>query len=142
MLMALKMLRTKDRSFEEVRQRLIAKGHPDLEVEGVLATLAEKGYIDEQRLAERILELNPLAGPGLIEHRLGSRQLEEPTLTEVLQPVVETEAQRAEAAVQSRDPERTNPRKTAAWLARQGFHEETIRETLERLYPDPWGDQE
>jgi len=61
---ALDLLSRRDRSEAEVRRRLREKGIADTEIDAVLARLRELNYLDDRRLAERIVAAALSTGRG------------------------------------------------------------------------------
>lgn len=51
------LLALKDRSAEELKQRLIKKGYDNDIIDGIMSKLKEYGYIDDNKLAEKLLKV-------------------------------------------------------------------------------------
>jgi regulatory protein len=59
---ALRLLARRDHSKVELKRKLIQRGFPSGICDGIIAMLAEKGYIDDRRFAERWAEAALAAG--------------------------------------------------------------------------------
>lgn len=142
---ALKLLRIKDRSREELRARLLAAGYHEPTIEGVLARLAR--FIDDERiaraLAERAVGAQALGARALRE-RLERRGFAPDAIEHAVQlararePHAVLEAARALLARQ--DPTLPRPvrwRRLAQALGRRGFGEDACRDAATHLLGEP-----
>ena len=142
---ALALLRRKDRSEAELRRALASAGHGAEVVEAILKKCRGWGYLDDRRLAERLvsdgIELKHL-GPARIKRQLRERGLD-PALGESVRKQVAGEepslVERAVAALASKrksyarlEPEVAR-RRMIAFLERRGFDFDTIRKALKRV---------
>jgi len=145
---ALALLRRKDRSEAELRRALASAGHGAEVVEAILKKCRGWGYLDDRRLAERLvsdgIELKHL-GPARIKRQLRERGLD-PALGESVRKQVAGEepslVERAVAALASKrksyarlEPEVAR-RRMIAFLERRGFEFDTIRKALKRVGQD------
>ena len=145
---ALALLRRKDRSEAELRRALASAGHGAEVVEAILKKCRGWGYLDDRRLAERLvsdgIELKHL-GPARIKRQLRERGLD-PALGESVRKQVAGEepslVERAVAALASKrksyarlEPEVAR-RRMIAFLERRGFDFDTIRKALKRVGQD------
>jgi len=142
---ALALLRRKDRSEAELRRALASAGHGAEVVEAILKKCRGWGYLDDRRLAERLvsdgIELKHL-GPARIKRQLRERGLD-PALGESVREQIAGEepslVERAVAALASKrksyarlEPEVAR-RRMIAFLERRGFEFDTIRKALKRV---------
>lgn len=137
---ALRLLRHRDRTEEEVRRRLESKGTAEGVLELVLTTLKGARYLDDARLADRAAELartdRPI-GRLRLESELRGRGTDEESIDTALEPFDDVaEAERAEALLRSRLKPDDPVRKSAAYLARRGFDDEVVRTVIERVHGD------
>jgi regulatory protein len=125
---------------------LASRGYGSGEVRAALESLAERGYLDDRRLAaawaRNRLEMKPM-GARRLGRELEARGVEQPLVQEVLKEVYEdgeeAAARRAMAANASRfgrHPAGLRPGRLARFLARRGFSTELIWRLL-REEPRP-----
>jgi regulatory protein len=133
---ALRLLRARDRTESEVRDRLLTKGFDEGDVGLVVKSLRDRRYLDDERVAMRAAEL---AGKGRpkgrrrLEAELLGRGAEESAIEKALGSLGD-QLESALTALKLR-PAKT-PERDAAYLARLGFDEETVRAAIERVYGD------
>jgi SOS response regulatory protein OraA/RecX len=120
---ALRALRHRDLSAQELEERLRARGFSDAERTGAMATLGRTGLVDDARFAElRAASLAARgAGDELIRHTLQLAGVAS-ELIEVAVGAVEPEAERARLIVERRG---SGP-KTGRYLSAKGFSQEVV----------------
>jgi regulatory protein len=115
---ALRSLRARDRSVQEVEARLAASGVGEQERARVLESLRRTGLLDDRRFAEG--RASSLAGRGagdaLIRHELASAGIATVLVEDVL-GTLDPEIERARAIVERRGA----GARTARYLAGKGF---------------------
>jgi len=120
---AYRMLRHRERSMNEVSERLEAAGFADSEREDAIETLIRTGLLDDARFAE--LRARSLvergAGDARIRHELRRAGIASESIEDALE-TVEPEADRAQSVVLRRGP----GLKTARFLHGKGFSEEIV----------------
>jgi regulatory protein len=143
---ALRLLARRDRSEQELRSALLRGGASREEVETALERLRRRGYLDDERYAERFARTG-LAVRGLGRHRLRaelvrrgvSRPLVEHGLAEALYEVSEAEVIESLAQkywrLHLRDEPERRVQKLWAFLLRRGFPSDLVRARLEHLWP-------
>ncbi|HLA77109.1 MAG TPA: regulatory protein RecX [Vicinamibacteria bacterium] len=143
---ALRLLARRDRSEQELRRALLRGGTEDHEVEAILERLRARGYLDDERYAERFAR-SGLAVRGLGRHRLRAELLRrgirrpvlERGLAEALGEVPEVAVVETQALKYWRLHQRDLParriQKLWAFLLRRGFPADLVRERLEHLWP-------
>jgi regulatory protein len=134
---ALRLLRARDRTEAELRLSLLTKGFKEPEVGLVLKTLAEARYVDDRRVAERVVEKSVLEASGhlLVEHRLRERGVG-PDEAEGALGSLPDQAELAERAFWKLRKPGDTPARAASRLERKGFDEETVRAVIERHFPE------
>jgi len=141
----LRLLRVRDRSESELRRELGRKGYCPETVEAVLKKCRGWGYLDDRRLAERLvsdgIEQKHL-GPARVRQRLRQRGIDEETARKVREKAEEAQPDLVERALCALRPKmksyaRLEPevakRRMMAFLQRRGFGFQTIREAMERV---------
>jgi regulatory protein len=120
---ALRVLRHRDRSVQELEQRLRVKGFSEPECEQAIATLVRTGLLNDRRFAEaRATSLAERgAGDALIRHTLESVGISSELVDDALR-AVPPEVERAQAVVSKRG----SGSKTARYLAAKGFSEDVL----------------
>ena len=120
---ALRALRHRDLSAQEVDERLAARGFSESERAETIATLGRTGLLDDVRFAElRAASLAARgAGNALIRHTLGQAGVAPEVIEDAIQ-TVEPEAERARLIVERRGP---GP-KTGRYLSAKGFSQEVV----------------
>jgi len=120
---ALRALRHRDLSAQEVDERLAARGFSESERAEAMATLGRTGLLDDARFAElRAASLAARgAGDELIRHTLRLAGVG-PDLIEDAVRAVEPEVERARLIVERRGP---GP-KTGRYLSAKGFSQEVV----------------
>ncbi len=143
---ALKLLARRDRSEQELRRALLRGNTEKHEVEATLEKLRARGYLDDERYAERFAR-SGLALRGLGRHRLRAeltrrgirRPLLERGLQEALSEVNEAEILTGLAEKYWRLHQRDQPerriQKLWAFLLRRGFPADLVGERLRRFWP-------
>jgi SOS response regulatory protein OraA/RecX len=135
---ALRWLRARDYSHQEMAARLRAKGFPEPIVQHTLEWLIHQRWLSNERLAQRLaerLEQEQPSGRQRIEREFEQRGLAPPTTLE------SDEESRALKALQQRFGEPTPPpdeRTVARWfrfLLQRGFEPEVARSALLRWNP-------
>jgi regulatory protein len=134
---ALRMLRLRDRTEAELAQALTTRGFGEPELGLVLQTLRESRYVDDERIAERTVELSASdpKGRALLEQWLRSRGTDDGVVDQALEALAD-ETTLAEASFEHHRKPGDTPARAAARLARKGFDEDTIRAVIERHFPE------
>lgn len=125
-----------DRTRSELRGRLLALGVTESDADAALETAAERGWLDEERLAERIVETGEqrqLRGRAMTRVQMQRRGVEEDVVEAIAPERDESEADRALAWLKSQKP--LSASALARKLAARGFSEETIRQVLDQTHP-------
>lgn len=135
---ALRLLRQRDRTAHEMREKLAQKGFGEAETNLALVTLQSAGYVDDSRVADRAAEialtLRP-AGRLKLEHELRARGASEDDIERVLAEFDgPSETERAEKLLKQRKKPDDSAEKSASFLTRKGFEEEVVRTVIERIY--------
>jgi regulatory protein len=120
---AVRALRSRDRTTAELAERLERRGVDEAEREQALATLERLGYVDDERVARARAKELAVRGSGdaLIRHDLEGRGI--PTeLVEVAIGELEPERERARRLAAARGP----TAKTGRYLASRGFGHEAL----------------
>ncbi len=135
---ALRWIRARDHSRQEMEQRLRAKGFPEPIVQQTLEWLLQERWLCDERiarrLAERLEETEP-SGRQRIEREFARRGLEPPAT------LASDEESRAVRALQQRFGEPTPPpnaRTLARWfrfLIQRGFEPEVAEHALRQWNP-------
>ncbi len=144
---ALRWLRLRDRSIEELRQRLSALDFSDRTIDETLSRLKAERLIDDARLAahavDRELSRRP-AGDALFERRLSARGIKAGLIRRAIDGATQgqSELDRARALVaQLSRGERADARarrRIFGTLARRGFAEDVAMEAMDAvLGPEP-----
>lgn len=127
-------LAAKGRSCEEVRRRLVAKGHDAAAAQRAVAHLVEIAVLNDQRLAEeyaRTMMDEQGLSSGAIRERLVERGFEDRHIALVVKPNLDREraleAAREWSHAASPGREHVEARRALGGLARRGFDEETAR---------------
>ena len=143
---AVDLLARRERSVAELRRGLLQRGYAGDEVEAALARLAERGALDDRRLAERFARSRlERGGQGRHRVRQALRQrgvagpAREEGLARALEQVDEAEAlERAARLYWTRrasvEP-RERLRRLGAFLLRRGDPAELVRARLTALWP-------
>ena len=125
-------LAAKGRSCEEVRRRLVAKGHEPAAAQRAVAHLVEIAVLNDQRLAEesaRIMMDEQGLSSGAIRDKLVERGFEARHIAAVVKPNLDPEraleAAREWSRAASPGREHVEARRALGGLARRGFDEET-----------------
>jgi len=120
---ALRSLRARDRSVQEVEARLAAAGVAEQERMQVIESLRRTGLLDDRRFAEgRASSLAARgAGDALIRHELAAAGIAEEIVEDVLE-TLEPELERARAIVVRRGP----GARTARYLTGKGFSGDVV----------------
>ncbi len=126
---ALRALRSRDRTVAELEARLTENGVDDAERDAAIETLTRAGYLDDCRVAHaRAAALADRgSGDALIRADLVQRGIEQELVEEAL-AALEPECARAERALARRG---LSP-KTLRYLASRGFGRETLEEAVAR----------
>ncbi len=121
--LALRSLRARDRSVQELDERLAASGADEEERAAVLESLQRTGLLDDRRFAEgRAASLARRgAGDALIRHELGAAGIGAELVEEVI-AALEPELDRARAIVERRG----EGARTARYLVGKGFAREVV----------------
>jgi len=134
---ALKWLRIRDLSTQELARRLADKGYTDTEIAEATDWLRAEGYLSDARLRERLTERLTVEQPSgrlRIEQEFARRGLDAPELEG-------DEESRAVRALQMRfgePPAEWTPRDAARWLRfllQRGFEPEVAQNALRRWDP-------
>ena len=120
---ALRALRHRDLSVQELHARLRERGYSEAERDDAIETLLRTALLDDHRFAESRARALAARGSGdaLIRHELGRAGVE-PEAIEGALSALASETERAQAIVECRG---TGP-KTARYLGGKGFSEDTI----------------
>jgi regulatory protein len=141
---ALRLLALKDRSEEEVRKKLTAKGYESNLIEGLLAKFREQGYIDDEAYVDRrvrYLAREKLYGNRRIEVQLLEKGLSRERIRQVIDTVRQefSEAEALKMRLAKKPPgKRINTdagdkRRLVQHLLGKGFPPELIFETLDNM---------
>ncbi len=98
---ALRLLNRRDYAREELRRRLLEKGHPEADVAAALDRVAAMGYLDDARFAALVAESafrNKGWGPARIARALTRQGVDPETAAAALAPYRDEEAEAARAA--------------------------------------------
>lgn len=134
---ALRWLRARDLSTQELSRRLTAKGYTDAEVVAATEWLRAEGYLSDARLTQRLTERLTTEQPSgrlRIEQEFARRGLDSPALDG-------DEENRAVRALHLRfgePPAAWEPRHAAQWfrfLLQRGFEPEVAQSALRRWNP-------
>lgn len=150
---AVRLLAAKQRSVAELRTRLLEKPWTDAEiVDAVIAKLTEYKYLDDTRYAEDLahskLRQKP-QGRRRLEQAMSTQKLDRATVEAAMDAAFEKvpESDLIESAIRKRlrakgKPEsRDDLNKFFAYLARQGFAFDLIREKMAAVADDRLIDQ-
>jgi regulatory protein len=120
---ALRALRHRDLSVQELEERLRARGFAEAEREEALESLERTGLLDDARFAESRARSLAARGAGdpAIRHALGAAGVARELVDDALE-TLEPELERARAIAERRGP---GP-KTARYLSGKGFSEEVV----------------
>jgi len=120
---ALRALRHRDLSANDLEQRLEAKGYDERERADALATLQRTGLQDDRRFAESRAESLATRGAGdaLVRHELVRAGLDDELVADAV-ALLEPERERALRIAERRG----HGPKTARYLAGKGFSEDSI----------------
>jgi len=141
---ALKMLAFRDRSKQEIRERLVQKGVPASAIEKVVTQLADYGYLDDQAFAQRLafgLFETKSWGFGRIGVTLKARGFSPELVKKTLSQLKEnySEEETALRIMKRRfshfNPHEASPkekRRVIQFFRRKGFSWETISQVLMR----------
>ncbi len=142
---AAKLLAAKQRSIEELRERLLdSRGATTAIVDEVIARLREYGYLDDAKFAQSYASLRVRERPigrRRLERDLSLKKIDKQTAGSALDEVFETtpEAELIERAIAKRIRLRGKPKTRADakklfdHLLRQGFGFELVSERVRRL---------
>lgn len=125
-----------DRTRSELRGRLVALGVTESDADEALEMAAERGWLNEERLAERIVETGEqrqLRGRGMTRIHMQRRGIDEDVVEAIAPEQDESEIERALAWLRSQKP--LSASAVARKLAARGFGEETIRQVLDQTHP-------
>lgn len=136
-------LAAKGRSCEEVRRRLVAKGHDPAAAQRAVAHLVEIAVLNDQRLAEesaRFMMDEQGLSSGAIRDRLVERGFEARHIAAVVKPSLDREraleAAREWSRAASPGRERVEARRALSGLARRGFDEETAMAAVHAAFAE------
>jgi regulatory protein len=138
---ALRFLRVRERTVQEVRRYLTRRGHPDARIATALEELAATRLVDDRRFAEVYLRdrrrLHPLAGRAVLRELAAkgvAREVAAEALAACDPPWDDAELARAAVARRwMRWPEEIRWRRAGRFLAGRGFETGVIRQVLEAL---------
>lgn len=125
-----------DRTRSELRGRLLALGVSESDADEALEMAAERGWLNEERLAERIVETGEqrqLRGRGMTRIQMQRRGIDENVVEAIAPEQDESEIERALAWLRSQNT--LSASAVARKLAARGFREETIRQALDQTHP-------
>ena len=135
---ALRLLRQRDRTAHEMREKLAQKGFGEAETDLALVTLQSAGYVDDSRVVDRAAEIaltQRPAGRLKLDQELRARGASEDDIERVCAEFdVPRETERAEKLLNKRIKPGDSAEKSASFLARKGFEEEVVRTVIERVY--------
>ncbi len=138
---ALRILDYRDRSMSEMRQKLTAKGFPKNVVDGTLAYLEEKAFIDDRRLAE-LLKRDAVEGRHLGAQGVRSYLIRRGIAKDIADAMAEADNDYLGAAMQLAEKKMrsmghldsvTIKRRLWGLLARRGFSSDEMRLVIQRL---------
>ena len=136
---ALKALQKTDRTRAEVVRRLEGAGFAEDVVDDVLRQLDEWGYIDDERVAKREIDMMaPSKGVGKnrIRSRLLNRGVDEELASDAIGAINEdAELAKATALLKKRYSSEDDFGKAGRFLLGRGFEEETVRLALAGHFP-------
>ncbi|CAM0117717.1 regulatory protein RecX [Rhabdochlamydiaceae symbiont of Dictyostelium giganteum] len=114
---ALRLLGIKNRSQEELRQKLLAKGFPLSEINGIIQKLVDLGYIQDENTTKTRFQmyLNRGYGPRYIKIKLKQQGLLMPPYSLELQKKVATKL------LENPSLQKKDQKQKAALLSRRGF---------------------
>ena len=133
---ALRVLRHRDRSLDEVERHLQARGFSEHERAQAIATLQRTGLVDDSRYAEARAASLAARGAGneLIRYELAEAGVSSELVEEALERL-EPEVTRARRIVVSRG----GGRKTARYLSGKGFANAVVRAAVAEESEDELG---
>jgi len=143
---ALRLIGVRDRSEQEMRERLGQANFSGDIIEEVLSWLTSMGYLDDRRFAERWVDArvrhNPL-GRRMLQYELQQKGVARSVVESVLERVDgELETRLAREAAVRRDrrlgelPLDVRRRRIYSHLVRRGFRSDAIRKALDHVLSD------
>ncbi len=138
---ALKILGYRDRSMSEMRQKLTGKGFPKNVVEGTIAYLEEKAFIDDRRLAE-LLKRDAVERRHFGAQGVRSYLIRRGIAKDIADEMAESDNDYLGAAMQLAEKKMrsmgrldsvTIKRRLLGLLARRGFTSDEIRQVLKKI---------
>ncbi|MBS1709069.1 MAG: regulatory protein RecX [Armatimonadetes bacterium] len=128
-----------EKSADELRRWLGARGVEPADIDAVLGRLVELGYVSDARVAEEAVQAaqgEKPVGKERVRAKLLRRGLDESLVESAVGEMEHASEVEKALTVAARLGSGTGMAKTARYLAARGFDEETVRDTLERLFPD------
>ncbi len=139
---AIRLLTTRDRTIEELRQRLLKEGFSQQEVEEVIVWCSEIGYLDDQRTAKQWVDnrnrFRPTGKHGL-RMELRNKGVHEDTITKVMNSQegdyqLAKELAKKRLATLGHIPVRKQYQRIGGLLSRRGFNWDVISQVLNELF--------
>ncbi len=134
--LALAYLRRRERTVDELRAYLASKGRSSAEIDLTLAICLERGFVNDQRVADRETDLArnvKRAGREKLKQRLVSRGL----LDDEAEPGGYTLDQETENAIALLEKKQVNDVAHAIRaLSSRGYSEEAVRAALAKRFPE------
>lgn len=140
---ALRLLSYRPRSETELRQRLARRGTPAPVVEGTIKRLRELGLVDDAAFARAWVDSRQRASPRaqrLLREELRAKGVDSETSRTLLESIDEADAALRAAGRRAATlrglPYAEFRRRLGDFLRRRGFEYETVRGTVDRLWPE------
>ncbi|MBX3111249.1 MAG: regulatory protein RecX [Fimbriimonadaceae bacterium] len=128
-----------ERTASELARHLTARGIEAADIDAVVARLIELGYVADGRVADDAVQSAKSGKPvgrDKVRAKLLSRGVDEAVVDEALGTMDHAgEVERA-TTLAAKLGTAAGPAKVARYLAARGFDEETVRDVVERLFPD------
>ena len=144
---AFRMLALKDRSCRELRVALLKRGFAEAEVLNLVAEFEDKGYLDDEGLAERTVQYrleSGRTGPLRIRHELLERGVAAGTVERVVQQAtkdVDLEEMALRLAVKKANARKATSQvkqrgRVGRFLLGRGFSPTTVDRVIARLFEE------
>ena len=138
---ALRSLARREHSAHELRQKLVRRGGPEVEVDALIAALEEENLLSDRRFAEAFCRgrVGRGQGPVRIRHELRQHRIGESLIEEVMAPYREEWPRILEAARRHRfgaaaPGDYPEWAKQARFLQQRGFTSEQINRGLRKEF--------
>ncbi len=142
---ALDMLSDRDMTTDGLRRALMRRGYLEPVADSVCERLNENRLLDDQRYAQRYIELRKDGGAGryALKRKLRAKGIDEDTATDALEQIDDESQLAAATELAARLARRYEAlpgyearAKLSQALARRGFSWDIIREAIEQARPD------